>query len=98
MNIIPVITEKSMLDAKAGKYTFNVDPGLNKNQIKDLLGKVFGVHVVTVKTLTYKGRVKKNFKGNKITVAKIKKAIITLKDKEKIDLFETKEEKKKSKK
>jgi large subunit ribosomal protein L23 len=94
MNIIPVITEKSMLDAKSGKYTFTVDSGLNKNQIKVLIGQVFNVHVTSVKTLTYKGRIKKNFKGNKVTIAKFKKTIVTLLDKEKIDLFETKEDKK----
>jgi large subunit ribosomal protein L23 len=95
MKIVPVITEKSMLDAKLGRYTFYVDPGLTKGQIRGLVERVFEVHVTTVKTITLKGRVKKNVRGVKITVPTRKKTIVTLKDKEKIDLFETKEGKKK---
>lgn len=94
MNIKPVITEKSMSDAKSGKYTFYVSPGFSKGQIKDLVNRVFNVHVVEVKTLLYKGRVKKNYKGIKVAVPARKKTIVTLRDKEKIDLFETKESKK----
>lgn len=94
MKIIPVITEKSMLNAKSGKYTFYVDPGLTKDQIKRLISEVFKVHVMSVKTLVYKGRMKKNYRGIKITIPFKKKTIVTLGDKEKIDLFETKEGKK----
>lgn len=94
MKITPVITEKSMLDAKVGRYTFYVDLGLTKSQIKDLINRIFGVHVVTIKTMTKKKRTKTNYKGRKIIVSGKKKTIVSLKEKEKIDLFETKEGKK----
>lgn len=95
MKILPIITEKSMLDAKLGRYAFYVDPRLTKGQIRGLIDRVFGVHVTSVKTMILKGRTKKNYKGIKLTIPSKKKTIVTLKDKEKIDLFETKEGKKK---
>ena len=88
--IKPVFTEKSSKMAKEGKYTFWVDRGLTKNAIKALVAKQFGVHVVGIKTISVAGEVKRNVKGKKITVKGAKKAIVTLKAKEKIDVFEEK--------
>jgi large subunit ribosomal protein L23 len=94
MKLKPVITEKSVNEAKKGNYTFFVDKGLTKLEIKREVGRVFGVHVTRVRTVNFRGGVKKNYTGRKITVPARKKAIVTLKNKEKIDLFETKESKK----
>jgi len=93
MRIKPLITEKSIEEAKNGNYTFYVDRRLNKYQIKELISKTFGVNVVKVRTLNLKRRKKKDFKGNVIMVKARKKAIVSLKGDEKIDFFE--EEKKK---
>ncbi len=90
MKLEPVITEKSMKLAEGGKYTFRVDIGLNKYQIKNIIQEVFGVHVTDVKTIKESGEVKKNFRGRIRVINPGKKAIVTLKEKEKIDLFETK--------
>lgn len=84
----PIFTEKSLKLAKEGKYTFSVDRGLNKNQIKALIAKIFGVTVIEIKTISTAGEAGKNARGTKFTVNRGKKAIVTLKDKEKIDLFE----------
>ena len=93
MRIRPLITEKSIEEAKNGNYTFYVDRRLNKYQIKELISKTFGVNVVKVRTANLKSRKKKDFRGNAIIVKARKKAIVSLKGDEKIDLFE--EEKKK---
>lgn len=88
MNITPVLTEKSLKEAKEGRYTFYVDMGLNKYQIKELIEKTFGVNVVRTRTMVNKGEVKTTMQGRKKIVKPRKKAIVVLKEKEKIDIFE----------
>ncbi|OGM09434.1 50S ribosomal protein L23 [Candidatus Woesebacteria bacterium RBG_13_34_9] len=90
LKLKPLVTEKSLKLAGLGKYTFSVARNLDKKAIKNLVEQVFSVHVVSVKTLIKAGEIKKNFKGKKKVVKSIKKAIVTLKEKEKIDLFESK--------
>ncbi|HLE49294.1 MAG TPA: 50S ribosomal protein L23 [Patescibacteria group bacterium] len=90
MKIKPVLTEKSLNEAKRGKYTFYVSKNLNKYQIKNLISGAFGVTVTSVKTMIKRGLIRKNYLGRKISKTAIKKAVVTLKDKEKIDLFESK--------
>jgi large subunit ribosomal protein L23 len=86
----PIITEKSTKLADEGKYTFRVDIGQTKFQIKKLIEDVFGVHVTNVRTARIAGERKRTAQGRKRVVMPFKKAIVTLKEKEKIDLFETK--------
>jgi len=88
--LIPVITEKSLKDAKAGRYTFRFPKNATKYKIKAAVEKTFGVHVTGVKTMSQKGGVKTTMMRRKKTIRPSKKAIVTLKDKEKIDLFEAK--------
>jgi ribosomal protein L23 len=88
--IKPILTEKGLNEAKKGKYSFYVDPKLNKFQIKEMLSKLFGVHVTTVKTSNLKSSTKRDFKGKYRKIMGRKKAIVTLKAKENIDLFDTK--------
>ena len=90
MKLEPVITEKSTRLAEEGKYTFRVNIGLNKFKIKKIIEEVFGVHVTSVKTIKERGETKKNFRGRIRVIKPQKKAIVTLGEKEKIDLFETK--------
>ena len=94
MKIEPVITEKSMNLAKDGHFTFFVDRGLTKPQIKKIISHLFKVTVVKVRIVNLKGEVKKTMKGRKKIIRPRKKAVVTLKDKEKIDLFEEKKKKK----
>jgi large subunit ribosomal protein L23 len=90
MLLKPLLTEKSMADAKKGNYTFWVDKRMNKHQIKKLIGEMFGVTVVNVRTINLRGEKKKTYRGKIKIIKPRKKAIVVLKEKEKIDLFEEK--------
>lgn len=90
MKLKPVLTEKSLGLAKEGKYTFWVERGFTKHQIKKLVGDVFGVQVKGVRTINVTGETKRTMVGRKKIVQPRKKAIVTLKGKDKIELFETK--------
>lgn len=88
--LIPVITEKSLKDAKAGRYTFRFEKSTTKYEIKAMVEKTFGVHVTNVRTIAQKGETKLTQMRRKKNVKPSKKAIVTLKDKETIDIFEAK--------
>lgn len=88
IKIEPVLTEKSMKDAKDGKYTFRVPRGFNKYKIRELVEKTFGVNVTKVRTMREAGEIKRLMTGKTRIIKPRKKAIVTLKEKEKIDLFE----------
>lgn len=86
--IKPVFTEKSLMASKLGKYTFQVGISDNKASLKSEINKLFGVHVTSIKTMKTKGEAKRTMKGKNYKTTTIKKAIVTLKAGEKIDLFE----------
>ena len=90
--ISPLITEKmTNISADSGKYGFLVNPKANKIQIAKAIEQKFNVHVVDVKTINHPGKMKTQFrKSGRFTgkTAKFKKAIITLKEGEKIEIFE----------
>lgn len=84
----PLLTEKGTDQKEAmNKYLFEVDSSANKIQIKSAVEKIFNVKVSVVHTINTKGKVKrvgKNF-GKR---SDWKKAIVTLKAGEKIELIE----------
>ena len=90
----PVISEKSIdvstlgdRDAKAGnKYTFAVHRDANKIQIKQAIELLFKKKVVDVNTCNYAGKKKRERRADFGRKAHWKKAIVTLKEGEKIDL------------
>jgi len=90
--ISPLITEKmTNIAADNSKYGFLVNPKANKIQIAKAIEQKFNVHVVDVKTINHPGKVKTQFrKSGRFSgkTAKFKKAIVTLKEGEKIELFE----------
>lgn len=88
MKITPILTEKSMNEAKRGHYSFVVDFKMDKGEIKRQVEKLFSVHITEIRTINLKGGKKKNFRGKVKTVQDQKKALVTLKKDEKIDLFE----------
>jgi large subunit ribosomal protein L23 len=83
----PLISEKSMGLMAENKYTFVVDKRANKIQIKNAVQDIFNVTVLDVKTLIVKGKVKRMGKYQGKTPDK-KKAIVTLKQGDKIEIFE----------
>lgn len=96
--ISPLITEKSMVDASAGKFTFRVTKSANKNQIKEEIEKRFKVNVVHISTNILKGKkIRVGARRAEKSVSNTKKAIVTVKKGEKIGLFELGGDDKKSK-
>lgn len=85
--IFPLSTEKSNLLSREGKYVFLVDPKLNKNQIKSAIQKMFNVNVLQVRTMNYKERIR-GLTKIKSRRKRFKKAIVQLKEGEKITLSE----------
>jgi ribosomal protein L23 len=94
MKIKPIFTEKSFKEAKNGRYTFLVPFTLNKEEIKKIINSLFSVHVKHVSTVNYRGGFARNSRGGVKRVLARKKAIVTLSEKEKIDLFEEEKGKK----
>jgi large subunit ribosomal protein L23 len=85
----PVITETSLREAAKGNFTFKVDLKANKPEIAKSVEEMFGVHVLKVHTITVKGRTKRSLRSrHTYQVSDWKKAIATLKQGEKIDLFD----------
>ncbi len=84
----PIITEKSMgLVEKKMQYTFEVDKRANKIEIKKAIEVLFKVDVAAVNTINVDKKAKKVGKYEGFKPA-YKKAIITLKPGQTIDVFE----------
>ncbi len=91
MNVIikPVVTEKSMNIVSNNKYTFIVHRHAKKRDIKKSIEKLFNVHVTAIKTSVVKGKsTRTGMKRIEREISAIKKAIVALKQGEKIGLFE----------
>ncbi|MBA2586875.1 MAG: 50S ribosomal protein L23 [Chthoniobacterales bacterium] len=81
------LTEKaSLLSEKLNKYVFRVNPRANKIQIKNAIEKLFNKKVVAVNTCNYAGKKKRERRADFGRKAHWKKAIVTLKEGDKIDL------------
>ena len=83
--ISPNITEKSSSLSEFNKVVFKVHKGSNKNSIKKSIEKIFKVNVIKINTMTYKGK-NKIVRGKKAKKSSFKKAIVTLKKGQSIDL------------
>ena len=82
----PVISEKSYRLADDGKYTFLVVPHANKTQIRQAVEHVFTVRVTGVNTANRPGKRRRTrFGWGKRPDTK--RAIVTLADGDRIDLF-----------
>ena len=88
----PIITEKATgATEKQNRFTFAVDRGANKIEIKNAVEKMYGVSVTEVRTMNYGGGKSSVKYTNKGIVeqrnARYKKAVVTVADGETIDLF-----------
>jgi len=82
----PIITEKVARETeKYGKYAFRVHSKANKKQIKSAVEKIFNVTVEKVNTLNQVGKWRRVRQQPGMT-AETKKAIVTLKKGDKIDI------------
>ena len=83
--ISPFVTEKSTNLSEQNKIVFKVPSGANKNNLKKSIEKIFKVNVIKVNIINKKTRSKLT-RGRKVKVVGYKKAIITLKKGQNIDL------------
>jgi large subunit ribosomal protein L23 len=87
--IRPVVSEKSYALQETNAYTFLVHPDANKIEIRQAVESIFGVKVANVNTLNRPGKRRRNRRS--FTYGKrpdTKRALITLVDGDRIDLFE----------
>ena len=85
--IQPIVSEKSYDHMADGVYQFRVANNANKNKIKDALKAIFNVTAIKVNTTTVVSKPKRRgvFQGY---TTSWKKAVVTLKEGDKIDFFE----------
>ena len=81
----PIVTEKSTNMSELNKITFKVPDGANKKNLKKNIEKIFKVNVTKINIINKQNRTKVT-RGKKVKVSGFKKAIITLKKGQSIDL------------
>ena len=81
----PLVTEKSTNLSEQNKIVFKVPSKANKKNIKSNIEKIFKVNVTKVNIINKQNRAKLT-RGRKVKVSGFKKAIITLKKGQSIDL------------
>ncbi len=81
----PVVTEKSTNLSEQNKIVFKVPMGANKSNLKKNIEKIFKVNVVKINIINKQNR-SKMARGKKVKISGSKKAIITLKKGQSIDL------------
>ena len=88
--IRPVVSEKSTVLGDQGKYVFEVAPNANKIQIKQAIEAAFAnkkVQVSAVNILHVSGKIRR--RGRSVgTTRSWKKAVVTLREGQRLDLFE----------
>ena len=83
--VSPTITEKATSLSEFNKMVFRVHKGASKNSIKKSIEKIFKVNVIKINTINLRGKTKL-VKGKKSSRPGYKKAIVTLKKGQSIDL------------
>ena len=81
----PLVTEKSTNMSEQNKVSFKVPKGADKNNLKKTIEKIFKVNVIKINIINKQNRTKIT-RGRKVKVKGFKKAIITLKKGQSIDL------------
>ena len=83
--LFPLITEKSTNMSDQNKIVFKVPNGANKKNLKNNIEKIFKVNVTKINIINKRSR-NKLTRNRKVKVSGYKKAIITLKKGQSIDL------------
>ena len=81
----PLVTEKSTNLSEQNKIVFRVPSNANKKNLKTNIEKIFKVNVTKINMINKKNRIKLT-RGRKVKVSGFKKAIVTLKKGQSIDL------------
>lgn len=89
--IKPILTEKMQAQGeKLNRYGFIVDVRANKFQIREAVEQMYNVVVLNVNTINYMGKYKSRYTKAGLLEGRannFKKAIVTLKDGDKIDFY-----------
>ena len=83
----PVVTEKSTMLQEQGRYSFEVAPQANKKQVKEAVERAFRVKVRGVNMIHMRGK-RKRRGPSWYNTRSWKKAVVTLRSGDKIELFE----------
>ena len=83
--LYPLVTEKSTNQSEYNKIVFKVPSKANKKNLKKNIEKIFKVNVIKINIINKQNRIKLT-RGKKVRVSGFKKAIITLKKGQSIDL------------
>ncbi|MSQ41417.1 MAG: 50S ribosomal protein L23 [Dehalococcoidia bacterium] len=83
----PIVTEKSTMLGALGKYVFEVALHANKQQIRAAVERAFEVHVTAVNTAIVRGKPRRLGKRQAISGSDWKKAVVTLRAGEQIEIF-----------
>ena len=81
----PLVTEKTTIMSEQNKIVFKVPSSANKKNLKTNIEKIFKVNVIKINIINKQNRTKLT-RGKKVKVSGFKKAIITLKKGQSIDL------------
>jgi len=81
----PIITEKTTIVSENNQVVFEVPLSASKPEIKEAVEQLFKVSVSAVNTMRVKGKTKR-FRGRPGRRKDVKKAIVTLKDGDTIDI------------
>ena len=85
--LAPVVSEKSYSLTEDGKYTFRVHPDAHKTQIRQAVEELFEVNVVSVHTANVRGKPKRRGFSTG-TRRSWKKAIVTVREGQRIPIFQ----------
>ena len=89
--IKPIVTEKMTQQTESlNDYGFIVDKKANKIQIKNEVEKIYGVKVISVRTMIYSGKKKSKFTKTGVVTGKtntVKKALVRLGKDNSIDFY-----------
>ena len=90
--IKPIVTEKltAITEKTPNRFGFRVSPKANKIEIRKAVEAMYQVSVVDVNTMRYSGKLKSRYTKSGAVSGRqdaYKKAIVTLKEGEKIDFF-----------
>ena len=82
-----LLSEKAtILSEKFNEYVFKVHPDASKPQIHRAVESLFGKKVIDVRTMNYRGKPKRRGRAIAGRTSSWKKAIVRLKEGDKIDL------------
>lgn len=84
----PIVTEKSTLLQSRNKYVFEVAPKANKAQVREAVERAFDVKVVSVNITMIPGEIRRIGPRRQVKTSSTKKAIVTVKAGDTIQIFE----------